>query len=95
MTVSSLFETNIYDQRPFLAYLSACGTGQVKHSELMDEGLHLITACQLAGFQHVIGTLWEVNDKSCVDMALKTYKWIIDQGMSHASVSEGLHHASR
>jgi len=95
LTVASLLETNLQKRMPFLAYLSACGTGQMKNDELIDEGLHLISACQLAGFQHVIGTLWEVNDKSCVDMATRTYKWMLDRGMSDQSVSEGLHHASR
>ena len=95
LTVAKLFETNLRKQTPFLAYLSACGTGQIKHDELIDESLHLISACQLAGFQHVIGTLWQVNDKSCVDMAVKTYEWMRDHEMSDESVSEGLHHASR
>jgi CHAT domain-containing protein len=95
LTVANLFETNLRGANPFLAYLSACGTGQVRHEKLIDGGLHLISACQLAGFQHVIGTLWEVNDKSCVDMATITYKWIQDKRMSDESVSEGLHHASR
>jgi len=39
-----------------------CGTGEVKNDSLIDEGLHLISACQLAGFRHVIGTLWVVRD---------------------------------
>ena len=95
LTVADLLETNLRGRNPFLAYLSACGTGQVKHAELIDESLHLISACQIAGFQNVIGTLWEVNDKACVDMAIMTYKWIQDRGMSNESVSEGLHHASR
>jgi CHAT domain-containing protein len=36
LTVASLFETNLRGGNPFLAYLSACGTGQVKHDELID-----------------------------------------------------------
>lgn len=44
LMVASLFETNLRSRTPFLAYLSACGTGQVKHGELIDEGLHLIGA---------------------------------------------------
>lgn len=69
LTVQSLFDTNFYGQKPkpILAYLSACGTGRIENDELLDEGLHLISACQLAGFRHLIGTLWEVNDKSCID----------------------------
>ena len=95
LTVGSIFDINLYHDKPFLAYLSACGTGQVKHEGLNDEGLHLIGACQLAGFRHVIGTLWQVNDESCVDVARLTYEWIQKQGLSDNSVSEGLHHACR
>ncbi|KAJ4176359.1 hypothetical protein NW767_015477 [Fusarium falciforme] len=95
LTVGSLFETNLHSRKPFLAYLSACGTGQIKHDGLIDESLHLMAACQLAGFQHVIGTLWQANDRSCVDAATITYKWMQERNMSDESVSEGLHHASR
>jgi hypothetical protein len=95
LTVASLFEINLHTRQPFLAYLSACGTGQIEHKELIDEGLHLIAACQLAGFQHVIGTLWRVNDEFCAKMATMTYEWMRAQGISDASISEGLHHASR
>ena len=95
LTVASLFETNLQNQRPFLAYLSACGTGRIKRNEFLDEGLHLISGYQLAGFQHVIGTLWDVNDESCVEIATTIYKWMRDHKMSNESVSEGLHHASR
>ncbi|KAI1104103.1 CHAT domain-containing protein [Jackrogersella minutella] len=93
LTVTSLFETNLRGRKPFLAYLSACGTGQVRHDGLVDEGLHLVGACQLAGFQHVVGTLWEVNDASCVDVSVMTYEWIQKHGMSDGVVSEGLHRA--
>jgi tetratricopeptide (TPR) repeat protein len=94
LAVADLFETNLHSRNPFLAYLSACGTGQVKHDRLMDEALHLIAAYQIAGFRHVIGTLWEVNDKSCVEAAAITYKWLQERNMTDDSVSEGLHRAS-
>ena len=94
LTVESIFYTNL-QQQPFLAYLSACGTGQIKHNGLVDEGIHLIGAHQLAGFRHVIGTLWEVNDESCVDIAKRTYDWMQRENLSDRSVSEGLHHACR
>ncbi|KAI0812990.1 TPR domain-containing protein [Xylaria sp. FL0064] len=80
LTVQSLLETNISSTSPFLAYLSACGTGENRNEDLADEGIHLTAACQLAGFRHVIGTLWSVDDSLCVDMA--------------SSVS-GLHYATR
>ena len=95
LTAEKIFDINLHQHKPFLAYLSACGTGQIKHKKLIDEGLHLISAFQLAGFRHVVGTLWEVNDESCVDIARMTYEWIQKQGLSDSSVSEGLHHACR
>ncbi|KAI1361962.1 CHAT domain-containing protein [Xylaria arbuscula] len=95
LTVARLFETNLHSKRPFLAFLSACGTGRVRQDSHADEGLHLIGGCQLAGFRHVIGTLWNVKDKVCVEMALETYDWIRQRGITDASVSEALHNASR
>ncbi|CAH0003936.1 unnamed protein product [Clonostachys byssicola] len=95
ITVASLLQRNLYARKPFVAYLSACSTGRMKNSDLMDEGLHLIAACQLAGFQHVIGTLWEVNDKSCVEIARRTYEQLRLEGINHRSIGEGLHHACR
>lgn len=80
---------------PFLAYLSACGTGQAKDKWLTTESLHLIGGFQLAGFPHVIGTLWEVNDASCVDMARLTYERIQHDGLTDTAVCRGLHDAMR
>ncbi|MGW4383862.1 CHAT domain-containing protein [Kitasatospora sp. NPDC004531] len=45
-----------------LAFLSACSTSQVG-SDLPDEAVHLAPSFQLAGFTHVIGTLWSVSDR--------------------------------
>ena len=67
----------------------------VKHDRLVNEGLHLITAYQVAGSQHVVGTLWRVEDKSCVRAAQIVYEHMQESGMTHRSVSEGLHKASR
>jgi CHAT domain-containing protein len=95
LALADLFETNLHDRKPFLAYLSACGTGQIKHDALIDEALHLIAGYQIAGFRHVIGTLWEVNDETCVDAATILYSCVKERNMIDASVSEGLHRASR
>ena len=35
----------------------------------LNEGVHLDSACPVAGFRHVIGTSWEVKDESCVEIA--------------------------
>ncbi|CAJ0547447.1 Ff.00g042010.m01.CDS01 [Fusarium sp. VM40] len=93
-TVTSLLDTKLHDSSPFLAYLSACGTGRIDEERYSDESIHLISACQLAGFRHVVGTLWEVNDESCVDVARITYEMMRDEGLKDESVSRGLHAAS-
>ncbi|KAH7210810.1 CHAT domain-containing protein [Fusarium redolens] len=93
-TVTSLLDTKLHNNPPFLAYLSACSTGRVDEERFSDESIHLISACQLAGFRHVIGTLWEVNDASCVDVARVTYETMRDGAMTDESVSRGLHAAA-
>ncbi|PNP86447.1 hypothetical protein FNYG_00149 [Fusarium nygamai] len=93
--VADLQRMNLREHAPFLAYLSACGTGQMKRYNLVDESIHLISAYQLAGFRHVIGTLWKVSDQCCVDIARTTYGSMRDSGLSDESVSWGLHRASR
>ncbi|CAH0033269.1 unnamed protein product [Clonostachys rhizophaga] len=93
LTVSQLCETNLSSQAPFLAYLSACKTGHMHHGR--GERLHIIGACQLAGFRHVIGTLWEVQDETSATVAVKTYEWMLKRGLDDRSVSEGLHHTIR
>ncbi|UWP79160.1 CHAT domain-containing protein [Dactylosporangium fulvum] len=40
---------------------------------LIDESIHLGSAFQLAGFRHVVGTLWEINDRIAVDVARAFY----------------------
>ncbi|KAF5633395.1 30S ribosomal S17P protein [Fusarium sp. NRRL 52700] len=95
LRVGGLLDLNLKDQPPFLAYLSACGTGRIQQEQFMDESVHLISVFQLAGFQHVVGTLWEVNDRVCVDIAKVVYEGIKDGRMSDQSVAWGLHEASR
>lgn len=96
LTISTLLEMNLRQHTtPFLAYISACGTGRGDNEKFMDENIHLINGCQLAGFRHVIGTLWEVNDGICVDIAKITYEGMRDGGMTDESVSLGLHNAKR
>jgi tetratricopeptide (TPR) repeat protein len=94
LTVADLLDINVREKSPFLAYLSACGTGRIKGEKFMDESIHLLSAFQLAGFRHVIGTLWNVNDELCVDMARITYETIRDGGLTDESVCRGLHKAT-
>ncbi|MFB7406831.1 CHAT domain-containing protein [Streptomyces sp. NPDC056202] len=55
-----------------LAYLSACGTARSGFTAT-DEGLHLAGGLQLAGFRHVVGTLWEIDDTLSVHIAERVY----------------------
>lgn len=94
LTVASLLETELSSNPPFLAYLSACGTGQILDEDNLDESIHLVNAFQLAGFRHVIGTLWSVEDELCVEIAEMTYQ-SLRGGMRDDLVSRGLHDAIR
>jgi tetratricopeptide (TPR) repeat protein len=93
-TVESLLETDLVSKPSFLAYLSACGTGQILDETSVDESIHLASAFELAGFRHVIGTLWSVDDRLSVDMARVTYEFLRSEGVRDESVSGGLHYAT-
>lgn len=95
LTVADLRDLNLWQNAPFLAYLSACNTSQIKDGSLFDENVHLVSAFQLAGFRHVVGTLWEVQDRSSSEMARITYKTMHDDDLTDVSVCRGLHRASR
>ena len=56
-----------------LAYLSACSTANNTSSELVDEVTHISSSFHIAGFAHVIGTLWPSQDQACQEIALSFY----------------------
>lgn len=66
-TVAALMRLSLH--RAGLAYLSACRTAFSGSVELRDEAIHLASAFQLAGFPHVVGTLWEVDDAISAQVA--------------------------
>ncbi|MFE3379338.1 CHAT domain-containing protein [Streptomyces anulatus] len=73
-------------ERAELAYLSACRTTYTAAPDLLDEAIHLTSAFQLAGFRHVVGTLWEVDDVISATVAQRFYASLSD--------TDGLHCAS-
>lgn len=83
-----------------LAYLSACRTAFMESVELIDEAIHLTSAFQLAGFPHVIGTLWEINDEVASHMAADFYAELGGVTDQHADLdtdaaARALHHTVR
>ena len=95
LTMGDLRDLRLQENSPFLAYLSACSTGANEAEKLDDEGINIVSACQLAGFRHVVGTLWEVSDQYCVDMAKTLYETLRDEGMNDSAVARGLHRGMR
>ena len=55
-----------------LAFLSACTTARIGR-DLPDESLHLGAACQLAGYRHVIATLWPILDHDALIVTRTIY----------------------
>lgn len=49
-------------ERALLAYLSASSTAVSSQTDVPDESISLASAFQLAGYPHVIGTLWDLDD---------------------------------
>jgi tetratricopeptide (TPR) repeat protein len=56
-----------------LAYLSACSTAHPGTRDA-DQSLHLASAFQLAGFRHVIASLWPLNDRIAANAAESFYR---------------------
>ncbi|WP_061295505.1 CHAT domain-containing protein [Herbidospora cretacea] len=74
-----------------VAYLSACSTAHGDLS-LADESLHLASAFQVAGFRHVIGTLWPVDDEAAYAFATAVYADLDGRADRLATAA---HHATR
>jgi CHAT domain-containing protein len=73
-----------------LAFLSACSTARPS-GRLVDEVIHLTSAFQLAGYRHVIGTLWSIADRPAVAVADLVYSAI-----AHGTdVATAVHQATR
>jgi CHAT domain-containing protein len=58
-----------------LAYLSACSTAH-RGVEHVDESLHPASAFQLAGFRHVIASLWPLSDPIAATAANAFYRYL-------------------
>nr|WP_051738438.1 CHAT domain-containing protein [Kitasatospora sp. SID7827] len=74
-----------------LAFLSACHTA-LGNRRLADEAVHLAAAFQLAGYQHVVGTLWALDDGPAPHVARDFYRSLETAG-SAADSARALHDA--
>lgn len=76
-----------------LAYLSACDTMRIS-AELADESVHIASAFQMAGFPHVVGSLWQVDDTVGTRIARRVYEQL-DTGaaLSTEATARALHRA--
>ncbi|MGW0990851.1 CHAT domain-containing protein [Streptomyces sp. NPDC002486] len=95
MSVADLASASLVHAR--LAYLSACRTALTADLRLVDEAIHLTSAFQLAGFRHVIGTLWEVNDRLAARVSDRFYASLLDltDRIEDDKVATALHHTMR
>jgi hypothetical protein len=94
LTVSSL--SSLHLDHVYLAYLSACSTALSASSQLIDEAIHLASGFQIAGYPHVIATLWAVDDRVAVMIADAFYEELAGQrgsAGSSDSVALALHNA--
>jgi tetratricopeptide (TPR) repeat protein len=80
LTLADLAALNLRETD--LAYLSAChtATGDLR---LLDEALHLAAALQLAGYRHVLATLWSISD-----MADTAYAHLLHPDPDHPSPAD-------
>lgn len=79
-----------------LAYLSACSTAENSAFKLADETIHLASAFQLAGFSHVLATMWPSNDSACMEVATGFYSSLFGGQASdngHRTVGTAMHDA--
>ncbi|MEV7286045.1 CHAT domain-containing protein, partial [Streptomyces sp. NPDC093252] len=77
-----------------LAYLSACATLRTS-PELADEAVHIVSAFRMAGFPHVVGSLWHLDDLIGAEVAERVYAALTrpDGTLDTARTARALHRA--
>lgn len=79
-----------------IAYLSACSTAYNPAVELADEVIHIASGFQLAGFSHVLATMWPSETNVCKEVAVDFYRSLFngqDSDEGHRKVSMAFHDA--
>jgi CHAT domain-containing protein len=96
LTVKEIMDVNL--GQAWLAYLSACSTAQNEVRGLADEQLHLASSFQVAGFSHVVASLWPSRDAICAQVASIFYRSLmttsgVEGSCMNRAVAESLHRA--
>jgi tetratricopeptide (TPR) repeat protein len=78
------------------AFLSACTTG-LTGTAMPDESIHLASAFQIAGYRHVIATLWPIDDVDAVLVTQIVYEYLAADGKNSRAdkAAAALHNATR
>jgi len=90
LTASDIVGLRLDDAR--LAFLSACETA-MPSGRLADEAIHLASAFHLAGYRHVLATLWRIDDDVAVQIAEDVYGALTAAAPTPPAVA--LHEATR
>lgn len=86
LTVGAISNMNI--QNAQVAYLSACSSALNRSTKLANESIHIASGFQLAGFSHVLGTLWPSDDNACRKVAGEFYRILFNGEVEgHRAVS--------
>jgi CHAT domain-containing protein len=84
LTVLDVIRLRLSDAE--FAYLSACSTARTG-AQLPDEAIHLAAAFHLAGYRHVIGTLWPAGDRAALAFAADVYPVLLADGDASQAAS--------
>ena len=87
LTVEEIMKMDL--KRARIAYLSACSTAENKSTRLLDEAIHLVSAFQVAGFAHVMGTMWPAPDGVSRDIATGFYQNLASLLSATPTIDEG------
>ncbi|KAJ5772185.1 hypothetical protein N7520_002714 [Penicillium odoratum] len=94
LSVQDIFDLDL--KRARIAYLSACSTAEIRPGRMVDEVIHLASGFQVAGFSHVIASMWQTDDDACEKMARGFYghlKQTMEEEAHNRAVAVAAHKA--